>query len=334
VSRVRRAINETLLSRAAWKALRTHLKNHSHDLIVYYSPSIFWGPLVRKLKKLWACPSYLILRDIFPQWAIDSGILSENSPVTKFFRYFEQVNYRAANVIALQSAGDLQRFQKYCPEGAQLDLLYNWAADVSATSIGNTYRDKLGLHDKVVYFYGGNIGHAQNMLNLVCLAKNMRSEEKAHFVFAGTGDEVDLVQHEIEREGLDNLTLLPPVPQEDYHAMLNEFDVGLFSLHPSHTTNNFPGKLLGYMQAQKPILGSINKNNDLKSVVENADAGLITVNGDDQGLLANALAFLRNETLRKQTGICARQLLESTFSVKGAADHILSMYLPPTSNPN
>ncbi len=76
VSKVKRAINETLLSFNAWNACKEILKDDKHDIIIYYSPSIFFGSLVRKLKKLWAVPSYLILRDIFPQWTIDNGQLT------------------------------------------------------------------------------------------------------------------------------------------------------------------------------------------------------------------------------------------------------------------
>jgi glycosyltransferase involved in cell wall biosynthesis len=324
VSQVKRALNETLLSRNAWKALRGRLQEDTHDLIVYYSPTIFWGPLVNKLKKSWGCPSYLILRDLFPQWAVDKGLLREASPITKFFRFFERLSYRAADLIALQSPKNLQWFEQMVQTEKPLDLLYNWAANEPVTNNSEHYRQELGLVGKVVYIYGGTFGHPQDTMNLVRLAKNMLDVENAHFVLIGEGDEVDLVRAAIAREGLTNTTLLPPVLQDEFKSMLAEFDIGLFTLHRGHTTHSFPGKLLSYMLAEMPILGSINQDNDLKSVVEGANAGLITVNGDDQGLLANALKLLENETLRQQMGKNAKQLLDTTFSVKGAADHILN----------
>ena len=80
VSKVKRAINETLLSYYAWQAFKSYFKAHPQDLIVYYSPSIFWGSLVKRLKKLWNAKTYLIVRDFFPQWVIDNGMLSATSP--------------------------------------------------------------------------------------------------------------------------------------------------------------------------------------------------------------------------------------------------------------
>jgi glycosyltransferase involved in cell wall biosynthesis len=324
VSKIKRAINETLLSYRAWKSGKQFFKNNPYDLIVYYSPSIFWGVLVHRLKKLWGCPSYLIVRDFFPQWVIDNGMLSAKSPITYYFRIFEWLSYRAADTIGIQSPKNLAWFSKICPIKRPLDLLYNWAANEPVPSGDSHYRKELGLENKVVYFYGGNIGHAQDMMNIVRLANSMRSEADAHFVLVGAGDEFDLVQDSITKLNLANMTLLPPVTQEEFKLMLAEFDVGLFSLHHDHSTHNFPGKLLGYMVQEKPILGSINPDNDLKDIVEEYKAGLITVNGDDAGLFRNALTLLHDINLRKTMGINAKQLLADVFSVQAAAHQILS----------
>ena len=89
VGKVKRAINETLLSSYAWKAHQSYFRENPHDLIVYYSPTIFWGGLVSRLKKLWGASSYLILRDLFPQWAVDQGLIREGSMIEKYFRFFE-----------------------------------------------------------------------------------------------------------------------------------------------------------------------------------------------------------------------------------------------------
>jgi glycosyltransferase involved in cell wall biosynthesis len=322
VSKVKRAINETLLSYNAWQAYKKYFKNNRHDLIIYYSPSIFWGGLVMKLKKLWGAPSYLILRDFFPQWVIDNGILSARSPITKYFRFFEWLSYRAADTIAIQSPKNREWFAKTAQTGKPLDVLYNWAANEPVSLSGSHYREAWGLKDKVVYFYGGNIGHAQDMMNIVRLAKNMRAEAKAHFVLVGEGDEVGLVRTSIQTEGLTNISLMPAVSQGEFKQMLAEFDIGLFTLHRDHTTHNFPGKLLGYMVQHMPILGSINSDNDLKPVIEDAGAGLITVNGDDEGLLNNALTLLHDEKSRIQMGENANKLLNEQFSVESAVDKI------------
>jgi len=321
VSKVKRLLNEYMLSYNAWKAYKTYFKDNHHDLIVFWSPSIFWSGLVSKLKPLWNAPSYMLLRDFFPQWAIDSGIIKEQSLITKFFRYYEKVNYRTADTIALQSPKNIEWFSSRNITDRPLDLLYNWATDKPAEDIASKYRKELGLEDKVVFFYGGNIGHAQDMMNIVRLAKNMKKEEEAHFVLIGKGDEFDLVQQAIINDNLNNMTLLPSVSQEEFKIILAEFDVGLFSLHRDHITHNFPGKLLAYMVQGIPILGSINVGNDLKEVIENAKAGFVSVNGDDKALLKNAKKLL-NKDLRVVMGGRSKQLLHDVFSVEAAVKQI------------
>ena len=321
VGKVKRAINETLLSHYAWKSFKSYFQENKHDLVVYYSPTIFWGGLVARLKKLWDAPSYLILRDLFPQWALDQGLIRKGSKIEKYFRYFEKKNYEAADIIGLMSQKNLEWFIETEISDKKLEVLYNWASNTPVKAESN-YKKKLGLEEKVVYFYGGNIGHAQDMMNIVRLAKNMKNETKVHFVLVGAGDEVELVREAMEKEQLNNMTLLPSVTQDEFKQMLAEFDVGLFTLHKEHSTHNFPGKLLGYMVQELPILGSINQGNDLKEIVEEAGAGLVTVNGEDRLLHENALKLMDDE-YRKQIGQNASKLLESTFSVEAAVEQIL-----------
>ncbi len=322
IGKVKRAINETLLSYYAWKYFKSYFKQNKHDIIVYYSPSIFWGGLVKHLKELWQVSSYLVLRDLFPQWALDQGLIRQGSLIEKYFRYFEKKSYLAANTIGLMSKKNLEWFQENVKTNAQIEVLYNWANNTSVKSVGH-YRRLLNIEDKVVYFYGGNIGHSQDMMNIVRLAINMRNEKQAVFVFVGAGDEFEMVKNAIQTDHLTNIILLPSVSQNEFKQLLAEFDIGLFTLHKNHKTHNFPGKLLGYMVQEMPMLGSINQGNDLKDIVGDAGAGFITINGDDNAFLVNALKLLHDDKLREKMGHNAKKLLEDTFSVKSATQQIL-----------
>jgi len=322
-SKLQRVINETLLSYRAWNALSDYFKKNPHDLIVYYSPSIFWGPLINKLKKLWGVPSYLILRDLFPQWVIDNGILRANSPIVKYFRFFERINYEAADKIGVQCPQNMSwLLENNDSSHQQIEVLYNWTKIPSTIIKNNSYRKELHLNNKVVFFYGGNIGHAQDMMNIMRLVINFRDKLNAHFVFVGDGDEVSLIHKVIQKEGLTNVTLLSPVPQESFVKMLSEFDIGLFSLHQGHKIDNFPGKLLGYMTQEKPILGSVNEGNDLKFLIESENAGLVSINPDDESFFKNALRLFNNEEMRISTGKNGRSLLKKIFLVDSAVEQI------------
>jgi glycosyltransferase involved in cell wall biosynthesis len=324
--KLKRAINETLLSFNAWLAVRHEVKREAFDGVIYYSPSTFFGPLVNKIKAVSRCKSYLILRDMFPQWAVDEGLIRKGSLIEKYFRYFENINYCASDSIGLMSPKNLTLFTDKYQDKFNTHVLYNWA-DTNASLQRNgdaDIRETYGLQDKVIFFYGGNIGHAQDMGNLLRLARSMTEITNAHFLFLGQGDEVDLVKKTIESQSLSNTTLLPSVSQERYKQILTQVDVGLFSLAASHKTHNFPGKLLGYMVESLPILGSINEGNDLSEVLTDVEAGFILVNGQDAAFFEAAKVLATDGHKRKQMGNSANSLLARQFSVESAVNTIVT----------
>ncbi len=342
-----RAWRETRLSSLLWKQGSDFFRQHRCDLIAFYSPSIFFAPLVERLKTLWNCPAYLILRDIFPQWAVDTGVLRKGL-VYRYFRKHELAQYAIADAIGVQSPANLDYFRANgWGDRYALEVLYNWCnleeAPAPVTNLADmcvnpdrrltpparqSYRRQWGLADKLVFFYGGNIGVAQDFDNLLRLAARVReeqkiSEPKIHFLLVGDGSEVGWLQTRIQARNLTNVTWRPAVSQQEYPGLVSEVDVGLISLDRRLNTQNLPGKMLGYMAARLPILASINPGNDLKQVLEEGDAGLTFLNGDDAGLCAGALRLARSPELRRRMGQNGRRLLESKFSVETAARQIV-----------
>lgn len=325
VSKPIRLINEILLSFRAVKALSHWLNSNPHDLIVFYSPTIFWSGLVRYLKKIWKSPSYLILRDFFPQWVIDNGIIGKHSILAYLFRFYERRLYQIADTIGIQSPANLKWFSDTNPNLRNTQLLYNWASPLANSKNQKQVdiRKKYDLGDRIIFFYGGNIGHAQDMKNLLILAERMLTFREVQFLFLGAGDEFQLVQDTIKNKNLSNCLLLESVSQDVFTSILTQIDIGLFTLHPDHKTHNFPGKILGYMQVGIPILGAVNQGNDLKTVIEEGKAGYVSLAGDHESLYQNAVTLL-DTNHRKSMGKNAKKLLDTTFSVKTTVEKILS----------
>ncbi|MFN3018122.1 glycosyltransferase family 4 protein [Vibrio coralliilyticus] len=326
VGKFQRAINETFLSFRAWKAIRKKIDGVHFDGIIYYSPSIFFGSLVKKLKKYYCCPAYLVLRDLFPQWVIDSGMIRSGSLIDKYFRFFEHYSYAQADMIGLMSERNIEVFNQITSNSYPTQLMRNWASPSPPVLKGGCHsiREKLNLQGKVIFFYGGNIGHAQDMANLMRLTRAMTSYRKAHFLYIGQGDEVDLITQLAKEWQLTNFTYLSSINQDEFTRVLKEIDVGLFSLSAKHTAHNFPGKLLGYMAESKPILGSVNNGNDLMELINCSSAGAIFVNGEDEKLLSSAKELCDNQSLRIQLGQNSRALLYSEFATSRAAAKIVS----------
>ena len=321
-----RAIEESRLSSVLWRHAKVFLLQHPADLIVFYSPTIFWASLVRRLKSHWHCPAYLILRDIFPQWAVDAGILRKGL-IYYFFRRKEILQYEIADRIAVQSPANLEYFaREFRTQGYRLEVLYNWM-NLQVENVPSTnYRTSLGLQDKVVFVYGGNLGVAQDVDNIVRLADRLAAHSHIHFLLVGEGSEVPRLRRLLAEKSLRNIQILSAVRPPEYLAMLSEFDLGLLSLDRRLKTHNVPGKLLGYMYWCKPTLASINPGNDLFEILGKNQAGLCLLNGDDDGLCAAALRLANDPDLRDRMGKNARGVLERSFSVEAAVAQIMNAF--------
>jgi glycosyltransferase involved in cell wall biosynthesis len=320
--RVWRAVEEAQLSRKLWWRAKRFLAQKRCDLIVFYSPSIFFGPLVRKLKALWKCPAYLILRDIFPEWAVDAGLLRKGL-VYHFFRRMETYQYETADVIAVQCPANLEYFARAYPKKEfRLKVLYNWALLEVEDLPQTNYRVRLGVEKGFAFLYGGNIGVAQDMNNLVRLAERMAWRADVHFVLIGCGSETERLKGAIAERRLRNVHVLPAVSQSEYLSLVSEFDAGLLSLDARIRTHNIPSKLLGYLYWGLPVLASVNRGNDLFEVINRNRAGFCCANGDHEELVAAASRLVDEPELRGEMSRNARRLLEQTFSAKKAAEQI------------
>lgn len=322
--KITRGFNEARLSSVIWKAAKDFFLSNHCDLIVFYSPSIFFGRIVTKLKKLWQCKVYLVLRDIFPQWAVDTGILNKGL-IYQYFKRKEYQQYEVADIIGVQSPANLDYFaEQRLDKRYKLEVLYNWTTTSEKSIALRNDRQCLGLNDKVVFFYGGNIGVAQDMNNIIRLATNLRDRSDIYFLLVGDGSEVPRLKAEVQKIGLNNISIHPAVAQEEYLGMLSQFDVGLISLDRKLKTHNFPGKMLSYMYFAMPILASINPGNDLRYVLEESRAGFVCLNGEHDRIREYALLLAEDVNLRREMGRNGRAAIEKIFCVGNAASQILS----------
>ena len=167
---------------------RSPLSRKRWDGILWYSPSIFFAPLVRHLKRRSRCKAYLIIRDIFPEWALDLGIM-RRGPVYWFFRMIAAGQYRAADVIGVQSPGNLAYFAGRYSGRQRLEVLVNWLAAPTAEpcSIDIQSTPLAGRH---IAIYAGNMGIAQGVDAIIAMAEAMDYRQDVGFLLVGRGSEV------------------------------------------------------------------------------------------------------------------------------------------------
>lgn len=318
-----RAFREALLPFSVMRGASGWIRRNTFELIVFYSPTIFWGPLVARLKRKWKCLAVLVLRDISPQWMLDAGIIGKGF-IYFCFRRVELFQYRVADIIAVQSDGDVGHFAGQ-PKSLRkkVRVLYNWAPTTERFVPTVNFREKLGLEGRLIFFYGGTFGRAQNMESVVNLAIRLRELPSAFVLLAGSGTEERRIKARMAAEDIQNMMVHPPVSQREFLALVSEIDIGIISLSPKLRTHNIPGKILSYAYFAKPVLANLNVGADLGPLLEKYEAGLVSESGNDDAFFANAIAFAKDEDMRMRMGRNNRTLLESRFSSQMAVRELL-----------
>ncbi|MEO8726246.1 MAG: glycosyltransferase family 4 protein [Acidobacteriaceae bacterium] len=321
----RRAINEFLLSRTVWSRAARAIAPLQAEIVAFYSPTIFWGPLIEKLKRIWNCRAVLILRDIFPQWALDAGQIRQGPHYWLLQRYAE-LQYKLADRIGIQSPRNAEffhaRFPQYVPK---LGVLFNWVEDADSSKAEDPRAALAIASDIPVLLYGGNLGSAQDPdLLLECARAFSRgTTPNAFLLVIGEGSATERLTRSIRQERLANIAFWPSVPQSRFLAIARACDAGVIALNRSLTTYNFPGKLLTYISAGLPVLASVNRGNDLRGIVESANAGLCNWADLPSDFIENAERMAGNPRLREQLSGNVRLRLRQTFSVGRAGDFVL-----------
>lgn len=273
---VRRTIAELAMPFAMLRNLRkSPLSDRGWDGVVWYSPTIFHGPMVHALKQASACRGYLIVRDIFPEWAVDMGLMGRGPPY-RFFKMIERFQYSVADVIGVQTPATLPYFDGWAARpGRKLEVLQNWLAHAPDRGCG--IRVAGGpLAGRTIFVYAGNMGAAQGMDILIDLAERLLARRDIGFLLVGRGSDVRRLSDAAQARGLANVVFHDEIEPAEIPGLYAQCHVGLVALDPRHKTHNIPGKFLSYMQAGLPVLANINPGNDLAQLITREGVGRVS----------------------------------------------------------
>ncbi len=267
----------TLLVEPQFKrAVKEYFADIRFDLVIYTTPPITFANVVKFIKKRDGAVSYLMLKDIFPQNAVDIGIMSKRGwkgLIYHFFREKEKRLYRVSDYIGCMSPANMEYVTAHnsyinpnrveeCPNSA---IVKNMDMD---EGVRESIRKKYAIpSDKTVFVYGGNLGKPQGISFLIECLKSQRDNEKVFFLIVGDGTEYGRLEAFVAGYQQDNVVLMKNLPKEDYDILTAACDVGMIFLDHRFTIPNFPSRLLGYMQAKLPVLACTDKNTDIGKVV-------------------------------------------------------------------
>lgn len=305
------------------------------DIVLYATPPITFQRTVEFIKNRDGAKTYLMLKDIFPQNAVDLGMLKKSGLGSLVYQYFRQKEVR------------LYQVSDYigCMSKANVDYLVNNNLYLDATCIEECpnsiepitiarapnfrtqIREKYGLPmDKTVFIYGGNLGKPQGVDYLIECIRANENNHKSFLLIVGSGTEFGKIKRCFDKEKFKNALLLRKLSGSDYDLVVSACDVGLIFLDYRFTIPNFPSRILSYMQASIPVLAATDTQTDIGKVIESGRFGYWCES-------KNAIAFnelvnrLCDDVLLKELGKNARLYLENHFKSKDTYDIIMKHFI-------
>lgn len=323
VSYIRRTLAEFLMPYSMLRNLRkSPLAKERWDAIVWYSPTIFLGPLAKKLKRANLCRSYLIIRDIFPEWALDMGLMSRGLPY-RFFKAVAEYQYKIADVIGIQTQGNAVFFSHWLKKsGRRLEVLQNWIADTPISDCSINIQETT-LRNRIIFVYAGNMGIAQGMDVLLNLAEFLKDRRDIGFLFVGRGSESARLEKKAQSHGLDNVLFLDEIDPDEIPGLYEQCNIGLIALDPKHKTHNIPGKFLTYMQSGLPVLAIINPGNDLIDLIEEERVGSVCTDANIETVGSLALQLIEGSKNQSDIEEHCKALAAKLFSPEVAVRQIV-----------
>jgi len=264
------------------KGIDRYYSNVRFDLVIYTTPPITFVSAVNYVKKRDGAKTYLLLKDIFPQNAVDIGIMSKSGLkglLYKHFRRQEKKLYRISDRIGCMSQANIDYVINHNPEvdpknvevcPNSVEVIDKSVDDETRKAIREKYEIPL---DKKVFVYGGNLGKPQGIPFLIECLKKCQDIEDAFFLIVGDGTEYGVLERYVEEDKPANVKLMKRLPKEDYDTMVGACDVGLIFLDHRFTIPNFPSRLLAYMQAKVPVLAVTDPNTDVGKVIVDGGFG-------------------------------------------------------------
>jgi len=321
----RRTIAEYLSPYILYMRLKSNsIIEEDIDGIIWYSPTIFFGPLISRLKTVYSCPAYLVLRDMFPDWAVDIGLMKKRLPYY-FLKFIEISQYSTANFIGVQAPGNFKYFDRGFLKKfkSKVELLWTWVTPSNSNKFCSIDLNKTHLAGRIIFVYAGNMGVAQDfdlIMNLVSYYKNHSS---MGFVFVGRGSEVDRLKTIKAKNSLDNIIFYDEIGSAEIPGLYSQCDIGLVALDPRHKSTNIPGKFLSYMEAGLPVLARLNPGNDLADVIAENQVGASYTGADSLEFKSIADKLINDIIYDENIPHRCKNLAHTLFSTRNAVKQIV-----------
>jgi len=285
-------------------------KNFSvFDQVLIYTPSIFWGILLLKLKKKIVS---IKLGDLYPKWIVDHNIIGKLSLSHFFLKFFELFLYYQADNIFVQTKKDVNYLSNYSKIFRfNTKVIYNWIDTNNLPNLKIIKKKNKYLR----FLFLGVVGVAQDHNLLFKIIKYCNDNNyKSTFYFIGSGSQKeDLIRL---TSTYKNVFFFSEKSIFQMHTIVKKCDICLSTLSKNFYSENFPGKILSYMVNNKPILVHSPNNNFLRDLIDNHSLGFYS--SEEKDLFLNIDLIFKNLHSLKNKGQNGLKVVEKYFSCENA----------------
>ena len=308
---IEKGVGQLMLEGLFKRAMNKYFSNVRFDLILYSTPPITFNNVIKEAKRRNPkAMTYLLLKDIFPQNAVDLGMMSKSGikgMLYKMFRRKEKELYRISDYIGCMSPANVRYVLEHNPEvkAEKVEIAPN-SYDVPMVSLideetkcrsveetkglrveeDNSIREKYGLPTDVpVFIYGGNMGKPQGIPFLVECMRAVKDRKDCHFVIVGDGTEYPKLEAFVNECQPKAVSVFRRLPKEDYDRLAEACDVGLIFLDYRFTIPNYPSRLLPYLMSRKPIIACTDPNCDTGTLAEENGYGFYCPSNSEEAFV-------------------------------------------------
>ncbi len=315
---IKKAYVQMRIPSAMIHGIKKHLWHENYDLILYPTPPITFAPVVKKCKKHFNTKTFLMLKDIFPQNAVDLGMIRENSIIHRAYKKIEKELYNVSDCIGCMSMANKKYIAEHCSkEIAKKTIIFPNTINCEQLK-AEQERVYRGRDKETVFLFGGNMGKPQDVGFLLDCIYELRDYSKAKFLLVGSGSETGKIEQFIKNNKVANVEFHSSLPRMEYEKIVSQSDVGIVLLNYKFTIPNFPARTLSYLAKGIPILAATDMVTDVRNLVEeDAKCGLWCASNDKQAFCEAVKKFCEMEACElEEKGQNGYKYLKENYTVE------------------
>lgn len=325
-----KGISTFLIEHQFLSGIKKYIKGVKFDLVLYSTPPITFTKVIRYIKHRDKALSYLLLKDIFPQNAVDLGMIKKGGIIHRYFRFKESQLYQISDFIGCMSPSNVEYILKHNPEiNPKIVEVNPNSIEPDDQLISEEEKKLIRKHwsipiNSTAFIYGGNLGKPQGIDFLLEVLNSNKEKKDIFFVIVGSGTEYLKIKNWFSINNPTNAILLSGLPKYEYDQLIQSCDVGLIFLDRRFTIPNFPSRLLSYLEYKMPVIAATDRNTDLGDIIEENGFGCWCESGDLEKFCQYIRKFSQDKTIIRSFGSNGFHFLINNYIVSNSYSIIIT----------